>query len=227
MPSGEAAAERRRGRPSDERPGRRLRRRAMADRRDPRPREVVLGVSGGIAAYKAVEVCRRLVEAGVLRRPGAHPRRPALRRRQPPSPRSPPSRSRRSLFEERSPIPHTRLGRSADLVVVAPATADFLARYAAGHGQRPVDGDPAAPPGPRCVVCPAMHTEMWEHPSVQREPRHPAPPWRVGGRRPSRAPWRRGDVGVGRLAEPGDHRRAVALAMLGRARRSGRPAGRS
>src|SRR5271155_942823 len=92
---------------------------------------VILGVTGGIAAYKAVEVCRRLVDAGVHVIPvltedatrfvgevtfSALASEPV----------------QRSLWHEDSPIPHTRLGQSADLVVVAPATADFVARYAAG-----------------------------------------------------------------------------------------------
>ena len=92
---------------------------------------VVLGVSGGIAAYKAVEVCRRLVDAGVHVAPvltedaqrfvgavtfSALASEPVLT----------------SLFDGPDPIPHTRLGQAADLVVVAPATAKLLGKYAAG-----------------------------------------------------------------------------------------------
>ena len=97
---------------------------------------VVLGVCGGIAAYKAVEVCRRLVDAGVYVAPvltedaqrfigaltfSALASEPA----------------QTSLFikpgeQGSNPIPHTRLGQTADLIVVAPATAKLLGKYAAG-----------------------------------------------------------------------------------------------
>ncbi|MGH8922706.1 MAG: flavoprotein, partial [Actinomycetes bacterium] len=126
---------------------------------------VVLGVSGGISAYKAVEVCRRLVDAGLHVTPVLTP--DALRfvgtttfsalASQP---------AECSLFEASSPIPHTRLGQSADIVVVVPATADFLARYAAGMANDLLTATLLATRAP-VLVCPAMHTEMWEHPSVQ------------------------------------------------------------
>ena len=131
----------------------------------PGPPHVVLGVCGGIAAYKAVEVCRRLVDAGVHVTPvltddatrfvgavtfSALASEPV----------------RRSLWEESSPIPHTRLGQRADLVVVVPATAHTLARYAAGLADDLLCATLLATRAP-VVVCPAMHTEMWEHPSVR------------------------------------------------------------
>src|SRR5580692_7589941 len=102
----------------------------MTEDLDRRPR-VVLGVCGGIAAYKAVEVCRRLVDAGVHVTPvlTTHATRfvgeltfSALA--------SEPAQH--SLWDEASPIPHTRLGQGADLVVVVPATAHTIARYTAG-----------------------------------------------------------------------------------------------
>ncbi|MGI8685542.1 MAG: flavoprotein, partial [Acidimicrobiales bacterium] len=94
-------------------------------------RRVVLGVCGGIAAYKAVEVCRRLVDAGAFVSPvlteGAtrfvgEVTFSALGS----------ERARTSLFDDADPIPHTTLGRAADVVVVAPATARLLGAYAAG-----------------------------------------------------------------------------------------------
>ena len=129
-----------------------------------RPR-VVLGVSGGIAAYKAVDVCRRLVDAGVHVVPvltaeatrfvgevtfSALASEPV----------------QRSLWDEDSPIPHTRLGQTADLVVVVPATAHTIARYAAGLSDDLLTATLLATRAP-VLVCPAMHTEMWEHPSVR------------------------------------------------------------
>ena len=123
---------------------------------------IVLGISGGIAAYKAVEVCRRLVDAGhhvvpVLTDAAARFVGPttfsALASEPVPA----------GLWE--GGIPHTRLGRTADLVVVAPATADLLARYAAGMADDLLTATLLATRSP-VVVCPAMHTEMWEHAAV-------------------------------------------------------------
>src|SRR6187397_3410812 len=94
-------------------------------------RRIVLGVSGGIAAYKAVEVCRRLVDAGahvipVMTKGAEHflgvTTLSALA--------SEPVQT--SLWDEATPIPHTKLGQSADLVLVVPATARVLGAYAAG-----------------------------------------------------------------------------------------------
>src|SRR5580704_4114423 len=126
---------------------------------------VVLGVCGGIAAYKAIEVCRQLVDAGVHVAPilteeatrfvgavtfSALASEPV----------------QRSLWDEASPIPHTRLGQQADLVVIAPATAHTIARYAAGLSDDLLGATLLATRAP-VLVCPAMHTEMWEHPAVQ------------------------------------------------------------
>ena len=71
-----------------------------------------------------------------------------------------------SLWDEDSPIPHTRLGQTADLIVVAPATAHTIARYAAGLSDDLLSATLLATRAP-VLMCPAMHTEMWEHPSVR------------------------------------------------------------
>src|SRR4051812_48898142 len=94
-------------------------------------RVIVVGVTGGIAAYKAVEVCRRLVDSGahvvpVMTKGAEH----FIGR--PPLSALCSERVQTSLWDEESPIPPTRLGQRADLVVVAPATARLLAAYAAG-----------------------------------------------------------------------------------------------
>jgi len=164
-----------------------------------RGRRVVLGVTGGIAAYKAVEVCRRLVDAGAHVAPimteGAQRfvgevTFSALA--------SEPVQT--SLWDEASPIPHTRLGQDADLIVVCPATARLLGAYTAGISDDLLTATLLATRAP-VVVCPAMHTEMWEHPAVQDNLRVLAgrgvtivPPeaGRLAG----------GDVGAGRLADP-------------------------
>jgi len=126
----------------------------------------VLGVAGGIAAYKAVEVCRRLTDAGCEVAPVlteaatafVAPLTFSALAAQP---------ARTSLFgDEADPIPHTRLGRWADVIVVAPATADLLARYAAGLANDLLTATLLATTAP-VVVCPAMHAEMWAHPSVR------------------------------------------------------------
>ena len=100
---------------------------------------VVLGVSAGIAAYKAVEVCRRLVDAGVHVAPVLTERATRFVGRATfDALGSEPTQM--SVWDEASPIPHTRLGQLADLIVVAPATADLLARYDR-PGSPPSDDD--------------------------------------------------------------------------------------
>src|SRR5439155_15386563 len=162
-------------------------------------RRIVLGVSGGIAAYKAVEICRRLVDAGAHVMPvltaGATrfvgPLSFSALASEP---------ARTSLFEGPEPIPHTRLGQTCDLVVVAPATARVIGHYAAGISNDLLTATLLATRAP-VLVAPAMHTEMWEHPAVQdnlaalrRRGVHIVDPesGRLAG----------GDVGAGRLADP-------------------------
>jgi phosphopantothenoylcysteine decarboxylase / phosphopantothenate---cysteine ligase len=162
---------------------------------------VVLGVSGGIAAYKAIEVCRRLVDLGAHVAPVLT--KGALRFVGEATFSALGSeRAHTSLFEDLDPIPHTRLGQSADLVVVAPATARLIGSYAAGISSDLLVATLLATRAP-VLLCPAMHTEMWEHPAVQgnldvlrRRGVHVLEPavGRLAG----------GDVGAGRLAEPAD-----------------------
>ncbi len=164
-------------------------------------RRVVLGVSGGIAAYKAIEVCRRLVDAGAHVQPvlteaatrfvgattfSALASEPA----------------RVSLFDDDDVIPHTTLGQGADVVVVAPATARLIGSYAAGISDDLLTATLLATEAP-VVLCPAMHTEMWEHPAVQANLATlsargvivvPPEDGRLAG----------GDIGRGRLAVPAD-----------------------
>src|SRR5919112_2737614 len=164
-------------------------------------RRIVLGVTGGIAAYKAVEVCRRLVDAGAHVIPVIT--RDATRFIGPTTFSALASEPvRTSLWSEPEPIPHTRLGQSADLIVIAPCTARVLGKYAAGISDDLLTATLLATRAP-VLVCPAMHTEMWEHASVQenlallqRRGVHVVPPavGRLAG----------GDGGAGRLAEPGD-----------------------
>ncbi|MGI5237602.1 bifunctional phosphopantothenoylcysteine decarboxylase/phosphopantothenate--cysteine ligase CoaBC [Dactylosporangium sp. CA-139066] len=136
----------------------------MAADRDERPR-VVLGVAGGIAAYKACELLRLLTESG--HRVRVVPTAAALTfvgeatwaalSGQPVS---------TDVWTGAHEVPHVRLGREADLVVVAPATADLLAKAATGLADDLLTNTLLTA---RCPVlfAPAMHTEMWEHPATR------------------------------------------------------------
>jgi phosphopantothenoylcysteine decarboxylase / phosphopantothenate---cysteine ligase len=189
--------------------------------RRPRPlvgKRVVLGVCGGIAAYKAVEVCRRLGDAGAIVSPvltkaatrfvgrltfSALAAEPA----------------RTSLFTSEDvggsglAIPHVELGRRADAVVVAPATARLIGSYAAGIASDLLSSVLLATRAP-VLLCPAMHTEMWEHPAVQYNLAllhgrgvHVLEPavGRLAG----------GDVGQGRLREPEEVVAALETILAG------------
>jgi phosphopantothenoylcysteine decarboxylase/phosphopantothenate--cysteine ligase len=188
-------------------------------------KRVVLGVCGGIAAYKAVEVCRRLSDAGALVSPvltqtaarfigpltfSALAAEPA----------------RTSLFSEGSGpgapgegagdvVPHVQLGRHADAVVVAPATARLIGCYAAGISNDLLSATLLATRA-AVLVCPAMHAEMWEHPAVRenivtlrRRGVHVLEPaeGRLAG----------GDFGMGRLREPEEIVSALAAIFAGTA----------
>ncbi|MDP9441758.1 MAG: bifunctional phosphopantothenoylcysteine decarboxylase/phosphopantothenate--cysteine ligase CoaBC [Actinomycetota bacterium] len=170
-------------------------------------RRIVLGVSGGIAAYKAVELCRRLMDAGsvvapvltadALRFVGAVTFSALA---------SEPART--SLWEEAEPVPHTYLSQSADLVLVAPATARLLARYAGGLSDDLLTATLMATRAP-VLVCPAMHTEMWEHAAVQTN-MTTLRQRGVAVVEPAVGPLAGGDVGAGRLADIDDIMRAAA-----------------
>jgi phosphopantothenoylcysteine decarboxylase / phosphopantothenate---cysteine ligase len=127
-------------------------------------KRVVLGVTGGIAAYKAVDICRRLVDAGahvipVMTKGAEHFLGVTTLSALASEP------VQRSLWDEDSPIPHTALGQAADLVIVVPATARLIGAYAGGLSTDLLTNVLLATRAP-VVVCPAMHTEMWEHPAV-------------------------------------------------------------
>jgi len=181
-----------------------------------------LGVTGGIAAYKAVEVCRRLVDAGAHVVPVLT--EDATRFVGEVTFSALASESvQKTLWSEVDPIPHTHLGQRADLVLVVPATARFLGCYANGISDGLLSATVLATRAP-VIVCPAMHTEMWEHPAVQEN-------LATLRRRqvivvdPAQGRLAGGDVGAGRLAEPADIV-AAALAVLGSAARGHDLAGR-
>ena len=163
-------------------------------------KRIVLGVTGGIAAYKAIEVTRRLVDAGAHVVPimtdaaqhfvgtttfsalASEPVQTEL------------------WHNQTTPIPHTKVGQGADLIIVAPATAKAIAAYRMGYSHDLLQNTLIATRAP-VIVCPAMHTEMWEHPSVvdniatlRARGVHIVEPesGRLAG----------GDIGAGRLADP-------------------------
>lgn len=128
------------------------------------PPKVLLGVSGGIAAYKSAEVLRRLTESGHAVR--VIPTESALRFVGAATFEALSGRPvATGVFSDVHEVPHVALGKGADLVVVAPATADLMARLAHGRSD---DLLTAALLTARCpvVLAPAMHTEMWEHPAT-------------------------------------------------------------
>ncbi len=163
-------------------------------------KRIVLGVTGGIAAYKAVEISRRLVDAGahvvpVMTEGAARFLGPTTLS----ALASEPVRTR--LWDDpATPIPHTEIGQAADLILVAPATARIIAAYRMGLSTDLLTNVLIATRAP-VMICPAMHTEMWEHPAVVEN----IAVLRARGVRivePESGRLAGGDVGTGRLADP-------------------------
>ena len=160
---------------------------------------VVLGVAGGIAAYKACSLLRLLTEGG--HDVTVVPTAAALRFVGEPTWSALSGKPvHTDVWSDITEVPHVRIGQEADLVVVAPATADLLARAATGQADDLLTNVLLTA---RCpvVMAPAMHTEMWEHPATQANVAtlsergvHVVPP--ASGRLTGR------DTGPGRLPEP-------------------------
>ena len=170
-------------------------------------RRVALGITGSIAAFKAPALVRALVKKGVevrciLTPNGAHFTTPlalaALSR-------NPVAQSLHdpALWE----MAHLSLASWADLVLIAPATADFLARLAHGRAEGLLD---ALVLSARCpfVVCPAMDAEMWDHPATQANVKALAGyGYKILG--PAKGELASGKVGFGRMLEPDEIVRLV------------------
>src|SRR5687767_2202746 len=125
---------------------------------------VVLGVTGGIAAYKACELLRLFTESGYDVR--VVPTESALAFVGEATWAALSGKPvRTSVWDDVHQVPHVRIGQSADLVVVAPATADLMAKAAHGLADDLLTNTLLTA---RCpvVFAPAMHTEMWEHPAT-------------------------------------------------------------
>ncbi len=162
---------------------------------------VILGVGAGIAAYKACELLRLLKEAG--HRVRVIPTGDALRFVGEPTWAALSGEPvTTDVWTGVADVPHVKLGQTADLVLVAPATADILARAATGMSN---DLLTATLLTARCpvVYAPAMHTEMWEHPATQ----HNVATLRARGAivvEPAVGRLTGADTGKGRLPEPAD-----------------------
>jgi phosphopantothenoylcysteine decarboxylase/phosphopantothenate--cysteine ligase len=175
---------------------------------------VVLGVTGGIAAYKAAELCRLLVKAGaqvrvVMTEAACQFITPltmqALSGHE----------VARDLF---APVPeggigHIELASRADIIIVAPATADVIARFAAGMADDLLAAVVLATKAP-ILLAPAMNTNMWENPITQDNLARLCKLGRVTSVGPDAGDLACGWVGAGRMVNPQDIL-AVALARLG------------
>lgn len=175
-------------------------------------RRVLLGVTGGIAAYKSAELVRLLTGAGAevtVVMTGSATRfigadtfaalsgRPV----------------HTSLWERPGEVLHVRLAHESGLVVVAPATANLLSKLASGLADDLLTSILLEYRGP-LVVAPAMHTGMWEHPATQAN----AETLRGRGVRfvgPATGPLAHGDEGTGRMAEPDAIVEAASAALEG------------
>lgn len=178
-------------------------------------RRVLLCVTGGIAAYKSAYLARRLLEAGAVVRVEMTesalefigPQTFAAITGEPPF---------TSLFGASLVSPHTELARWADLVVVAPATASIIGKVANGISSDLVSATLLATTKP-VLIAPAMHTEMWEHPSTQRNMEV------LGGygyhfAGPNQGDLAGGDMGMGRVAEPEEIVEAANAILSGEGR---------
>ena len=169
-------------------------------------RRVLLGVTGGIAAYKACVLTRLLTQAGaavqVVMTPSATrfvgtDMFAALSGRP----------TYTEVWEEPGSVLHVRLARGADVAVVAPATANVIAKLSGGIADDLLTSTLLEATCP-LVVAPAMHSGMWEHPATQANVRalEERGTVVVG---PASGPLAAGDEGVGRMAEPEDILAAV------------------
>ena len=140
------------------------------------PSRVLLGVSGGIAAYKACELLRLFTESGhdVTVVPTANALRFVGAATWEALSGNPVSSD---VFDRVDEVRHVRLGRQADLVVVAPATADLVAKAVHGRADDLLTSTLLTATCP-VVFAPAMHTEMWRSPRDPGQRRHAARAWR-------------------------------------------------
>ena len=143
----------------------------MSERADLQGRHIVLGLSGGIACYKSAELVRLLTKAGATVQVAMTEAAEAFI-----TPVTMQALSGRAVYtsqwdaREANNMAHINLGREADAIVVAPASADFIAKLAQGRADELLSLLCLARPRERCplIVAPAMNREMWSHPATQR-----------------------------------------------------------
>ncbi|QTE27820.1 bifunctional phosphopantothenoylcysteine decarboxylase/phosphopantothenate--cysteine ligase CoaBC [Pengzhenrongella sicca] len=168
---------------------------------------IVLGVAGGIAAYKAVLLLRLLREAGHEVR--VVPTRAALEFVGRPTWEALSGQPATSdVFDDAAHVPHVTLGQGADLVIVAPATADLLSRAATGRADDLLTSTLLTASCP-VLLAPAMHTEMWQHAATRAN----VATLRARGvhvLEPAQGRLTGTDTGPGRLPEPAE----IAAAAL-------------
>jgi phosphopantothenoylcysteine decarboxylase/phosphopantothenate--cysteine ligase len=177
-------------------------------------RRIVLGVTGGIAAYKSVEIMRRLQDIGAHVVPvltESATKMIGLKTFEALASEPP----KTSLYSDSHPSPHTYLGQSADLIVVAPATARIISDLRTGRSDDLLAATLLATAAP-VVVAPAMHTEMWNHPATQEniEVLRSRGVTIIG---PAVGQLAGGDSGPGRLEEPETIVDAVVETLLSNA----------
>ena len=164
-------------------------------------KSILLVISGGIAAYRSLELIRRLRERGaavrcILTRGGAEFVTPL----------SVAALSEEKVYQDifsltdESEMGHIRLSREADLIVVAPASADLLAKMANGHGDD-LASTVLLATDKKVLIAPTMNVRMWEHPAVKRNVAQLEADgvFRIG---PGSGELACGETGSGRMAEP-------------------------
>jgi len=188
-----------------------------------RERRILLIISGGIAAYKSLELIRRLRERGaavrcIMTAAAKHFVTPL----------SVASLSEDKVYDDlwsltdESEMGHIRLSREADLVVVAPASADLIARMAAGLADDLASTALLASDKP-VLIAPAMNAMMWAHPATQAN-LTTLKARGVGRVGPASGELACGEVGAGRMAEPAEILAAVECALHSDRRLAGRRA---
>lgn len=181
------------------------------DRPQTRRPTVALGITGSIAAFKAIEIARQLIQHGVrvlpvMTRSGARFVGPIAMTG------LCGEATRIDMWDETfSGELHVHLATEADVVLVAPATADVLARFATGRADDLLTALVLCARGP-VLAAPAMHPRMWAHPATQRNVETVRADGRVELIGPVVGPVANGEVGMGRMAEPQD----IAAAVLAR-----------
>jgi phosphopantothenoylcysteine decarboxylase/phosphopantothenate--cysteine ligase len=166
-------------------------------------RRILLGVCGGIACYKSVALARGLTQQGaqvqvILTQSAQEFLRPLVFEGVTGIP------PLTSLWSSEGAARHLDLAASADLILVAPATADFLARTAQGRGDDLLSAVLLATRAP-VLIAPAMNTRMWEHPQVKRNAQHVQDVLAYAQIGPVSGPLGVGEeAGMGRMVEPDD-----------------------